>query len=57
VVHSKMLYDHLDTKDQEVFVDYEMLNLEYHQDYMLKDPKIKTKKILNTSMNSNTELV
>ncbi len=51
-----MLYDHLDTKDQEVFVDYEKLNLEYHQDYMLKDPKIKINKILNTSMNYITEL-
>ena len=28
-------------KEQEVVVDYEMLNLEYHQDYMLKVPKIK----------------
>jgi hypothetical protein len=41
-----------------VVVDYEMMDLEYQQDYMLKDPKIKkTNKInMNKFRNYNTGL-
>ncbi len=41
VLHNKMLNVHLDMKDQLMMVDYEMVDLEYQQDYMLKDPNLK----------------
>lgn len=47
-VHNKMLNDHLDMKDQLMMVDYEMVDLEYQQDYMLKDPNFKKNKIISS---------
>jgi hypothetical protein len=43
-LHNNMLNDHLDMKDQSMMVDYEMVDLEYQLDYMLKDPNIKKNK-------------
>ncbi len=42
-LHNNMLNDHLDMKDQSMMVDYEMVDLEYQPNCMLKDPNITNK--------------
>jgi len=43
-LHNKTLIDHLYMKEQSMVVDYEMVDLEYQQDHMLKNPNFKRKK-------------